>query len=87
MERLLFLDTLGSTLQNCCTEGFLFYGGDFNCAELDIDRNHVEPHMASRKHLTHLIEKYDLCDVWRALNGNERPYTVYGLARMIIVYL
>lgn len=75
VERLLFLDTLGSTLQNCCTEEFLFLGGDFNCAELDMDRNHVEPHMASRKHLIHLIEKFDLCDVWRALNGNERQYT------------
>ncbi len=75
VERLLFLDTLCSTLQNCCTEEFLFLGGDFNCAELDIDRNHVEPHMASRKHLIHLIEKYDLCDVWRAQNGNERQYT------------
>ncbi len=49
MERLFFLDTLCSTLQNCCTEEFLFLGGDFNCAELDIVRNHVEPHMASRK--------------------------------------
>ncbi len=49
MERLLFLDTLCSTLRNCCTEEFLFLGGDFNCAELDIVRNHVEPHMASRK--------------------------------------
>lgn len=75
VERLLFLDTLCSTLQNCCTEDLLFVGGDFNCTECDRDRNHVEPHMASRKRLVHLIEKYDLCDVWRVLNGNERQYT------------
>lgn len=48
-ERLLFLDTLCSMLKNCCTEEFLWVGGDFNCTELDIDRNHVEPHMTSRK--------------------------------------
>jgi len=29
IERLLFLDTLCSTLKKCCTEDFLFVGGDF----------------------------------------------------------
>ncbi len=33
----------------CCTENFLFVGCDFILTELDIDRNHVEPHMASNK--------------------------------------
>lgn len=75
IERLLFLDTLCATLKDCGSEDFLFLGGDFNCTELDMDRNHVEPHMASRKRLIHLIEKYDLCDIWRMINGNEKQYT------------
>lgn len=75
IERILFLDTLCSALENCCTEDLLFVGGDFNCTELDIDRNHVEPHMASRKRLIHLIEKYGLCDIWRVMNGDEKQYT------------
>jgi len=31
--------------------------------------------MASRKRLIHLIEKYDLCDIWRTMNDNEKQYT------------
>lgn len=75
IERLLFLGTLCATLKDCGSEDFLFLGGDFNCTELDMDRNHVEPHMASRKRLIHLNEKYDLCDIWRMINGNEKQYT------------
>jgi len=31
VERMLFLNTLNLTLQNCNSEEFLFLGGDFNC--------------------------------------------------------
>lgn len=33
VERMLFLNTLNLTLQNCDSEEFLFLGGDFNCSE------------------------------------------------------
>lgn len=62
-------------LKNCCSEDFLFLGGDFNCTELNLDRNHIEPHLASRIRLTHIIKKYELCDIWRYINGSERQYT------------
>lgn len=49
----------------------------------------VKPHLASRKRLTHIIKKYELCDVWRSLNMNEKQYTwvhsrdnVMSLARL-----
>uniref|UniRef100_A0A8C2FKM2 Reverse transcriptase domain-containing protein n=1 Tax=Cyprinus carpio TaxID=7962 RepID=A0A8C2FKM2_CYPCA len=86
---MVFLDILCSTLQNCCPEDFLFLGGDFNCTEHNLDRNHIEPHLASRKRFIHIIKKYDLCDVWRSLNDNVRQYTwvhtrdnVMSLARL-----
>lgn len=47
VERMLFLNTLNLTLQNCDSEDFLFLGGDFNCTEQTIDRNHIEPHEPS----------------------------------------
>ncbi len=55
MQRLVFLDALSSTLQTCSTEDYLFLGGDFNCTEKNIDRNHIEPHMPSRERLTKMI--------------------------------
>ncbi len=72
---MLFLDTLCCTLQNSSSEECLFLAGDFNCTEHALDRNHIEPHMPSRKRLTHIIKKHDLCDIWRQLNGDERQYT------------
>ncbi len=53
----------------------MFLGGDFNFTELNLDRNHIEPHPASCTRLIHFIKKYELCDIWRSLNGNERQYT------------
>ena len=50
-ERLSFLDTLSTVLFDCNSEEYLFVGGDFNCTERIIDRNHTEPHMLSRKNL------------------------------------
>ncbi|XP_047658580.1 uncharacterized protein LOC125139265 [Tachysurus fulvidraco] len=51
-------------------------GGDFNCTQNDLmDRNHTEPHAASKHTLTRLIKTHDLVDVWRRQHGNERQYT------------
>ncbi len=50
-------------------------GGDFNCVEKNIDRNHVEPHMASRRKLIQMIETNELCDVWRNFNYRVKQYT------------
>lgn len=74
-ERMSFLYTLCETLYKCKGEEQLFLGGDFNCAESNLDRNHVEPHLLSRKRLIQMIETNDLCDVWRSLNGNLKQYT------------
>lgn len=64
MQRLLFLGTLGSTLQNCNTEDYLFLGGDFNCTESHIDRNHIEPHMASRACLKFINMNMNMGKSW-----------------------
>lgn len=74
-ERLLFLGELSDTLATCNTEDYLFLGGDFNSTVSDLDRNHAEPHMASRRSLMRLVETHELCDVWRNLNGANRQYT------------
>lgn len=74
-ERMVFLDTLCETLYKCNSEEHLFLGGDFNCVKSDLDRNHVEPHLLSRKRLIQMIETNDLCDVWRSLNGKLKQYT------------
>lgn len=72
VERMEFLETLTNVLQDCDPEHYLILTGDFNCTVNDIDRNHLEPHTASRKSLVRLIEANDLVDVWRELNGNVR---------------
>ncbi len=48
VERIVFLNIVGSVLQKCCGEEYLFLGGDFNCTVSNLDRNHVEPHLPSR---------------------------------------
>jgi len=41
-------------------EELLFLCGDFNCTENDkLDRNHLEPHIASQKALTQLTRAID----------------------------
>ncbi len=57
VERIIFLDLLCNTLQCCSEEEYLFLGGDFNCTEDMIDRNHIEPHLSSQKRLIQLIQK------------------------------
>ena len=54
-------------LSQCGPEEFWFIGGDFNCTENDkIDRNHIEPHAASRRAIKQLVETHSLVDAWGA---------------------
>ncbi len=75
VERMLFLNNLNSILQNVSSEEFLFLGGDFNCTEQNLDRNHIEPHEPSRKRIIQVIKTHELSDIWRQFNGNQRQYT------------
>lgn len=89
VERMLFLNQLNTILQNCNSEEWLIVGGDFNCTEGELDRNHIEPHEPSRKRIIQVIKTHELSDIWRHLNGNQRHYTwshnrdnVLSLARL-----
>lgn len=89
IERISFLEVLNSTLKNCCSEDYLFLGGDFNYTERNIDRNHMEPHMPSRISLAKLIQFNELQDIWRHFHNDQRQYTwahahdnVVSLARL-----
>ena len=46
-----------------------------NCAVDDLDRNHLEPNLQSRKFLKIIIGTYELSDVWRSQHGNCRRYS------------
>lgn len=59
----------------CNNDDFLILGGDFNCTESSMDRNHVEPHIQSRKRLFQLIKSNSIIDVWRNFHGTQRQYT------------
>ncbi len=56
---IVFLDTLCLALQKFINDDYLIIGGDFNCTEQDIDRNHLEPHMLSRKRLIQFIKTHE----------------------------
>ena len=71
----MFLDELSSTLEGCNSTDFLIVGGDFNCTISDLDRNHIEPHLQSRRILKCIVESYDLEDVWRSKHSTEREYS------------
>ena len=74
--RLGFLAAVNETLTDCGQEDFLFLGGDFNCTDNDVlDRNHVEPHVASKNAMRHIVETHGLADVWRMLNPGKK--TIY----------
>lgn len=75
VERMGFLNILCKALSDCNTEDLFLVGGDFNCTEFASDRNHVEPHMASRKRLIQFIETHDLVDIWRNFHKTQRQYT------------
>ena len=49
-DRIGFLNTLDNSICSCECEDILLLGGDFNCTELTIARNHVEPNMPSHRH-------------------------------------
>lgn len=54
-ERVIFLNSINTLLQNCRTDDYVFLGGDFNCTENErLDRNHVEPHANSSRVLREL---------------------------------
>lgn len=74
-----FLHTQCSyALQKRCTEEYLFLEGDFNHTELDLDGNHVEPRLPSRKHLIKVNNRHELGDVafpWQSKTIHMGPYT------------
>ncbi|KAJ4947763.1 hypothetical protein JOQ06_009796 [Pogonophryne albipinna] len=94
-ERLLFFEKLKHTLSTCDNGEYLFLGGDFNCTENPVlDRNHQEPHAASKSALIRLTETFELCDVWRHFHPGQRQYTwvhsrdnLLSLARLDRVYV
>uniref|UniRef100_A0A674MKT3 Reverse transcriptase domain-containing protein n=1 Tax=Takifugu rubripes TaxID=31033 RepID=A0A674MKT3_TAKRU len=73
-ERKSFLEKVGTVL-NGCGDDFLFLGGDFNCTESFLDRNHAEPHPASQHCLRQLAYSHGLVDVWRRMHADNRQYT------------
>ncbi len=94
IERMCFLDALCSVLQNVSNDDYLFLGGDFNCTVSNCDRNHIEPHMPSRKRLIQIINKHELSDVWRFFHEDKKQYTwahardnVLSLARLDRFYV
>ena len=74
-ERVAFLETLSTVIAGCNGDEYLFIGGDFNCTEQDIDRNHVEPHMLSRRKFCQCMQTHNLSDVWRIFHKDQRQYT------------
>ncbi len=79
---------------NVSNDDYLFLGGDFNCTVSNCDRNHIEPHMPSRKRLIQIINKHELSDVWRFFHEDKKQYTwahardnVLSLARLDRFYV
>ena len=76
VDRVAFLNTVNTALQNYSTDDYMFMGGDFNCNENEaVDRNHTEPHDASQRALRESLKAHGLCDVWRVFNKSVRQYT------------
>ncbi len=93
-ERVTFLKEIGVILNNCSSEEKLFLGGDFNCTVNDvIDRNHFEPHAASQRMMSDIVETQSLVDIWREMHHKDRQYTwlhsrenIISLARLDRIY-
>ena len=84
IERMLFLHTLDDVLKTCHVEDVLVVGGDFNCTETALDRNHIEPHMPSRRKLIEVLKLHNIVDVWRNFHLNQRQYTwVHAYSNML----
>src|SRR4029434_4042812 len=75
IDRMLFLNSLDNTLRGLDSQEFLLLGGDFNCTEKAMDRNHVEPHMPSRRRLIELKNSNVLVDIWRNFHTIDKQYT------------
>ncbi len=86
MERMLFLETLCGSLKQCNMESVLVVGGDINCTSNDLDRNHIEPHMASKNKLLNMIKTLQLCDVWRQYTWAHVKENCISLARLDLFY-
>lgn len=70
----------------CNSEEYLVVGGSYNCTDNPyLDRNHQEPHAASKRSLIKLIEHFELCDIWRFLSLG-RLDRVYCFAHHINVF-
>lgn len=83
--RVQFLNELSAVLSECEPEEFLFLGGDFNCTQDDeLDRNHREPHAASKRAMTQLITTHSLSDIWREhhTHHRQRVHTRENLSSM-----
>ena len=75
-ERLEFYELLSDVIKQCHSDELLILGGDFNCTENPkMDRNHPEPHVASRKCVLKFTEAHELSDVWRVFHQSHRQYT------------
>ncbi len=61
-------------------------GGDINCTSNDLDRNHIEPHMASKNKLLNMIKTLQLCDVWRQYTWAHVKENCISLARLDLFY-
>lgn len=83
-----------SVLQDVAVDEYLILGGDFNCTESNLDRNHMEPHLPSRQRLVQIKKTHELIDIWRQLDGEQRQYTwshvrdnMISLARLDTFYV
>lgn len=88
------MENVNDAIRDCNDKEFLFIGGDWNCTESRLDRNHVEPHPASLTLLIQLLETHELHDVWRGLHDNQRQYTwthckdnLLSMARLVFIVL
>lgn len=67
---------LDKMLAGCGAQEIVIIGGDWNCTvDYKVDRNNLEPSPQSAKQLLHIIESYNLVDVWRNANSTARQYT------------
>ena len=75
-DRTCFFTQLETSLTHLDFNGFVCFGGDFNCRmDSAIDRNGKEPHPASIMPLARTLTTFSLIDIWRTCNPSTRQYT------------
>lgn len=75
-ERVDFFNKLDSIFIGQKDDVFIVVGGDWNCTlDFTLDRNSEEPHVLSAVHLTGILKKSNLIDVWREHNPSARYFT------------